>query len=53
MYNLNYTPTTLGVEVEEKLYQGVREQKRLNTTALGDQVAHTQKTTAKIIVLYI
>jgi hypothetical protein len=35
MYNLNYTPTTLGVQVEEKLYLGVREQKRLNTTAVG------------------
>jgi hypothetical protein len=29
MYNLNYTPTTLGVQVEEKLYMGVREQKRV------------------------
>jgi hypothetical protein len=34
MYNLKYTPTTLGYKVEEKLYLGVREQKRLNTTAL-------------------
>jgi hypothetical protein len=34
MYNLNYTQTTLGVQVEEKLYLGVREQKRLNTTGL-------------------
>jgi hypothetical protein len=35
MYNLNYTPTTLGYKVEEKLYLGVREQKRLNTADLG------------------
>jgi hypothetical protein len=34
MYNLNYRPTTLGYKVEEKLYLGVREQKRLNTTGL-------------------
>jgi hypothetical protein len=34
MYNLNYAPTTLGYKVEEKLYLGVREQKRLNITAL-------------------
>jgi hypothetical protein len=34
MYNLNYTPTTLGVQREGKLYLGIREQKRLNTTAL-------------------
>jgi hypothetical protein len=34
MYNLHYVPTTLGYNVEEKLYLGVREQKRLNTTAL-------------------
>jgi hypothetical protein len=36
MYNLNheYTATTLGVKVEGKLYLGVREQERLNTTVL-------------------
>jgi hypothetical protein len=34
MYNLHYVPTTLGYKVEEKLYLGVREQKRLNTTGL-------------------
>jgi hypothetical protein len=34
MYNLNYTPTTLGYKVEEKLYLGVRKQKRLNTAVL-------------------
>jgi hypothetical protein len=34
MYNLNYAPTTLGYKVEEKSYLGVRERKRLNTTAL-------------------
>jgi hypothetical protein len=34
MYNLNCTPTILGYKVEEKLCMGVREQKRLNTTAL-------------------
>jgi hypothetical protein len=37
MYNLNYTPT-LGVQSEEKLYLGVREQERLNTTALDDRL---------------
>jgi hypothetical protein len=37
MYNLHYVPTTLGVQrVEDKLYLGVREQKRLNTTGLSD-----------------
>ena len=36
MYNLNYAPTTLGVQSEEKLYVGVREQKRLNTAGLED-----------------
>jgi hypothetical protein len=30
MYNLNYAPTTLGVE--EKIYLGVRELERLNIT---------------------
>jgi hypothetical protein len=36
MYNLHYVPTTLGggYKVEEKLYLGVREQKRLNTTGI-------------------
>jgi hypothetical protein len=34
MYNLNYTPTTLGYNVEEKLFLAVREQQRLNTTAI-------------------
>jgi hypothetical protein len=34
MYNLNYTPTTLGYKAEEKLHVGVREQKRINTTGL-------------------
>jgi hypothetical protein len=34
MYNLHYVPTTLGYKVEEELYLGVREQKRLNTTVL-------------------
>jgi hypothetical protein len=41
MYNLNYTPT-LGYEVEEKLYLGVREQKRLNTTDL-DYIASSYR----------
>jgi hypothetical protein len=36
MYNLNYTPTTSEYKVEEKLYLGVREQKRLNTTGLNN-----------------
>jgi hypothetical protein len=39
MYNLNYTPTTIwGYKVEEKLYLGVREQKRLNTTGVDCQI---------------
>jgi hypothetical protein len=29
MYNLHYVPTTLGYKVEEKLYLGVREQKKV------------------------
>jgi hypothetical protein len=36
MYNLNYTPTTLGVQSWGKLHLRVREQKRLNTTGLDD-----------------
>jgi hypothetical protein len=35
VYNLDHTPATLWVQVEEKLYMGVREQKRLNTAALN------------------
>jgi hypothetical protein len=31
----NYTPTTFGVQFEEKLHMGVHEQERLNTTALS------------------
>jgi hypothetical protein len=34
VYNLNYTPTTLGGKDEEKLHLGVREQKMLNTIFL-------------------
>jgi hypothetical protein len=34
MYNLNYTQLW-GYKVEEKLYLGVREQKRLKTTGLA------------------
>jgi hypothetical protein len=34
MYNLNYTPTNKGYKLEVKLYLGVHEQKRLNTTGL-------------------
>jgi hypothetical protein len=35
MFNLNYTPTTLGgYKLEDKLYLGVREQKRLNTAGV-------------------
>jgi hypothetical protein len=40
---LNYTPTTLGVQVEEKLYMGVREQKRLNTTDPEDSHLRTHR----------
>jgi hypothetical protein len=32
VFNLNYTPTTSGAQVQEKLHLGVREQTRLNTT---------------------
>jgi hypothetical protein len=35
---LNYTQTTSGYKVEEKLHLGVREQKRLNTTVIKVQV---------------
>jgi hypothetical protein len=38
MYNLHYVPTTWGYKVEEKLYLGVREQKRLNTIVLKHDV---------------
>jgi hypothetical protein len=34
MYNLNIHQQLWGYKVEEKLYLGVREQKRLNTTEL-------------------
>jgi hypothetical protein len=34
VYNFNYTPATLEYTVKDKLHLGVREQKRLNTTAL-------------------
>jgi hypothetical protein len=34
MYNLNYTPTALGVYSWREIISGVREQKRLNTTDL-------------------
>jgi hypothetical protein len=38
MYNLNYTRQQLwGYEVEEKLYLGVREQKKLITTVLDNR----------------
>jgi hypothetical protein len=43
MYNLNYTQQLWGYKVEKKLYLGVREQKRLNTTGLenvGASVPH-------------
>jgi hypothetical protein len=38
MYNFNYTPTALGYKVEGKLYLGVQEQKRLNTTDLDNRL---------------
>jgi hypothetical protein len=41
MYNLHYVPTTFGYKVEEKLYLGVHEQKRLNTTALEVLLSRT------------
>jgi hypothetical protein len=50
---LNYTPETLGVQswreiisggtrTKEKLYLGVREQKRLNSTGVGHKKAQLQ-----------
>jgi hypothetical protein len=39
MYSLNYT--IWGYNVEEKLYLGVREQKRWNTTALDHSATVT------------
>ena len=36
MCNYNYAPTTLGYKVEEKMYLGLRERKRLNITGLYD-----------------
>jgi hypothetical protein len=38
LYNLNYTPIFGGYKVEEKLHLGVREQKRLNTIHVDDQM---------------
>jgi hypothetical protein len=55
MYNLHYVPTTLGYKVEEKLYLGVREQKRLNTTGLSHGTASID-TSQKIVfgfILYV
>jgi hypothetical protein len=43
MYNFNYAPTTLGVQVEDKLYVGVREQQRLNTTMAVTDTANLQR----------
>jgi hypothetical protein len=34
VYNFSYTPTTLVVDVEDKLYLGGSEQKKFNTTDL-------------------
>jgi hypothetical protein len=37
VYNLNYTPIQLReYKVEEKLHLGVREEKRMNTSALTE-----------------
>jgi hypothetical protein len=36
VYNLNYTPITLGYKVEEKFHLGICEQEMMNTTALGN-----------------
>jgi hypothetical protein len=51
MYNLHYVPTTWGYKVEEKLYLGVREQKRLNTNSLDSSLlSHfTNSGTAHIV----
>jgi hypothetical protein len=35
MYNLNYAPTTLGYKVDENIYLGVHEGKRLSITGVG------------------
>jgi hypothetical protein len=43
VYNLDYTPTTLGHKVEEKIHLGVREQNGLNTTHCSRQLAHRLK----------
>jgi hypothetical protein len=37
MYTLNYTPT-LGVQIDDKLYLGVRERERFNTTDVEDWI---------------
>ena len=39
MYNSNYATTALGYKVEEKIYVGVRERKRMNITDLHGSVA--------------
>jgi hypothetical protein len=52
MHNLHYVPTTLGgYKVEEKLYLGVREQKRLTTTALYD--GHIQQFTRQSVAVLL
>jgi hypothetical protein len=44
MHNLNYIHQQLwGYKVEDKLHLGVREQKRLNITALGRLVKNSLK----------
>jgi hypothetical protein len=49
MYNLHYIPTILGVQRKEKLYLGIREQIRLNTTGVQgfDGKARRKETTWK------
>ena len=42
MYNLNYAPTTLGYKVDENIYLGVHERKRLSITGVGHYL-HTRQ----------
>jgi hypothetical protein len=44
MFNLNYTLTTLGVQVEDKLHLGIRKQKMVNTNILAKIKCQKKKT---------
>jgi hypothetical protein len=43
MYNLNYTTKNLGDNVEEKIYLGVCERKKLNITGIEAEMDRIQK----------